>query len=223
MGQQGRQSAWLRSFSAAGANSFVLRNNIVNSLQSWFGIRVKSCFEQVTSSILRAKGYEEYVPVVRSRRRWSDRFKEIEAPVFPGYVFCRFDPNRRLPILTTTGVVSVVGFGGVPAPIPDEEIQAVRVMLASALPLYPHPFLAVGQRVRIEHGPLAGAEGFVISVEKDFRLVASISLLQRSISVELDCEWVEAVSAPVAPGRSPHVTTQPQEPHRQSTSLAARI
>jgi transcription antitermination factor NusG len=161
---------------------------------AWYAVRVRSNFEQVTAAALRFKGIEEFLPVTRARRRWSDRIKYIDQPLFPGYVFCRFVPADRTPILGSPGVVNIVGFGSRLAPIPEEEIEAVRAMVNSTLPVFPHPFLQAGQKIRLNHGPLAGAEGIVVAVKKQFRLVASISLLQRSVSVEIDREWVSPIS-----------------------------
>ncbi len=160
----------------------------------WYAVRVRSRFEQVTSAVLRSKGYEEFVPLVRTRRSWSDRIKELQVPLFPGYVFCRFNVTHRLPILQAPGVVTLVGFGTSPIPIPDEEIQAVRAMVQSGLHVQPYPFLRAGQKIRIDRGPLSGVEGVVVELKKHFRLVASVSLLQRSVSVEIDREWVSRVS-----------------------------
>lgn len=162
-------------------------------------MRVRSRFEQVTAATLRSKEFEEFLPLIRSRRRWSDRVKYIEVPLFTGYVFCRFDPARRVPILESPGVVGIVGFGDHPAPIPDEEIQSVRLMLGSDLLVEPYPRLQSGQKIRIDRGPLAGVEGTVVAIKKGFRLVASITLLQRSIAVEIEREWAE----PVAPAWRP--------------------
>jgi transcription antitermination factor NusG len=156
----------------------------------WYAVHVHHQFEQIATAALRSRGYEEYVPLVRTRRRWSDRVREIQVPLFPGYVFCRLDPVHRVPVLECPGVVDVLAFGGRPAPIPDSEIAAVRIMVDSALPIFPHPFLKTGQTIRIVRGPLTGVEGIVVEVKKAFRLVASVSLLQRSVSVEIDREWV---------------------------------
>src|SRR5712691_418957 len=98
------------------------------STDSWYGLRTKSRFEKAAAASLAYKGYEPYLPCYRRRRRWSDRVTEIEAPLFPGYIFCRFDPSRRLPILTTPGIVGVVGCGRAPAPIPDDEIAAIETV-----------------------------------------------------------------------------------------------
>jgi transcription antitermination factor NusG len=159
----------------------------------WFAVRVRSNFERVTSLAMQAKGLEEYVPLVHLQKKWSDRLKEVEAPLFPGYVFCRFDPVRRVPVLSCPGVVSIISFDGHPVPVPDWEIQSVRKMVTSSLNVQPHPFLACGQKVQIQSGPLAGVEGLVIEVKKRFRLVVSVHLLQRSISVEIDRAYVNPV------------------------------
>src|SRR5438477_5660555 len=156
----------------------------------WFGLHIKSNFEKVVATILEAKGLEVYCPSFRSRRRWSDRVKEIEEPLFPGYVFCRFDPNNRLPILTTPGVVSIVGVARTPAPIAEDEIRTVQRIVASGLQARPWPFLQVGQRVVIEKGALAGTEGILLELKNRYRIVVSISLLQRSIAAELHIEVV---------------------------------
>ncbi len=160
---------------------------------AWYGVRVRSNFEHVTAAALQSRGLEEFLPVTRARRRWSDRVKYIDQPLFPGYVFCRFDGSSRVPVLSSPGVVGIVGFGARLAPIPEEEIEAIRAMIDSSLPIYPHPFLREGQKIRLRRGPLAGAEGVIVEFKKQFRLVASVSLLQRSVSVEIDREWIAPI------------------------------
>ncbi len=169
----------------------------VGATQPWFAIRVRSNFEQIAAAALRGKGYEEFLPVYRTRRRWSDRVKEVDCPLFPGYVFCRFDVENRLPILVTPGVLSILGMGKTAVPVEEREIEAVRVIVRSGLVSGPWPFVRVGQAVYIEEGPLAGAEGVVVKVKGRYRLVASVTLLQRSVYVEIDREWVRPI-----PGRS---------------------
>jgi len=161
----------------------------------WFALTIKRNWEKHVAELLRGKGYECFLPQYRSRRRWSDRYKEIELPLFPGYVFCRFDPTRRLPILTTPGVVTVVGNGRVPIPVDDSEIAAVRRVVSADLQVQPWPYLHVGQRVAIEDGVLAGLEGILLDVKKSWRLVVSVDLLQRSVAVEVDRAWVRPLSA----------------------------
>ena len=172
--------------------------------RSWYAIRVQSRFESVVSLALRGKGYEEFLPVYHARRRWSDRFKQVDLPLFPGYLFCRFDVTVRLPILITTGVVSIVGAGKTPVPVPDDEIIAVRRTLASGLPARPWPFLNVGCQVYVERGPLAGIEGIIVNTDKKYRLILSVPLLQRSVAVEIDREDAR----PVLKGTGPHAVTR---------------
>jgi transcription antitermination factor NusG len=143
---------------------------------------------------LECKGIESFLPSIRSRRKWSDRVKEIEQPLFPGYVFARFDARNRLPVLTTPAVVDVVGFGQRYVPVSETELHAIRLVLESKAKCEPSPFLRVGQQVVIESGPLAGVEGLLVEIKNTRRLVVSVSLLQRSVKVELDPEWV--TSAP---------------------------
>jgi transcription antitermination factor NusG len=159
----------------------------------WYGIRTRSNHENIAATVLRGKGYKPYLPVYRARRRRLERVIESEYPLFPGYVFCRFDAKKRLPILMTTGVVSIVGFGSEPAPIPEDEIEAVRVVLRSGLRAEPCAYLREGQRVRITHGSLEGLEGTLVKKKNEVRMVISVTMLQRSISVEIDHDRLLAI------------------------------
>ena len=154
----------------------------------WYGIRTRSNHEKVAATVLAGKGYQQFLPVYRSRRRWSDRIVESEKPLFPGYVFCRFDANNKLPIMTTPGVISVIGFGNELAPITDREIESIRAILASGLAAEPCPFLRAGQRIRVTHGALAGIEGLLVQKKSEWRMIVSIEMLQRAVSVEIDRE-----------------------------------
>lgn len=157
---------------------------------SWYAIRVQSKHETVASATLCGKGYEVFLLLFRSRRQWSDRIKEIELPLFPGYLFCRFSAGRLLPILTTPGVISIVGAGKTPIAIADEEIAAVESIVRSGLPAQPWPSMSVGSRVYIHRGALARVEGIVLNAKKSLRLLVSIRLLQRSVAVEIERGWV---------------------------------
>jgi transcription antitermination factor NusG len=163
------------------------------SIKPWYAIRVRSRFEFTTSNILREKGFEYFLPFYRSRRRWSDRMKELDVPLFSGYVFCRFDASTLLRVLTTPGVIAIVGAGKTPVPVDEREISALRDICASGLPMEPWPYLEVGRRILIERGPLAGTEGVVVEMKGQWRLVASISILQRSVAAEIDREWIRPV------------------------------
>lgn len=156
----------------------------------WYALQTRTGYEKIASTVLDGKGYRYYLPVYKKKRRWSDRVVELEQPLFPGYVFCRFDVNQRLPIFTTPGVIAIVGLGKNPSPIAEQEIHAIQTILESNLFAEPCPYLAVGQKVRIERGALAGLEGMLVSKKNEWRFVVSVSMLQRSVSVELDREWL---------------------------------
>lgn len=160
----------------------------------WYGIRTLSNHEGVAAIVLRGKGYDPYLPLYSLRRRRYDNVMvHSERPLFPGYVFCRFDAKRRLPILTTSGVLSVVGFGKEPAAIPDDEIEMVRAVLRAGLPAEPCAYLLEGQRVRVVSGSLEGLEGILVKKKNQCRMVISVTMLQRSISVEIEGERLAAV------------------------------
>jgi transcription antitermination factor NusG len=159
----------------------------------WYGIRTKSNHEKVAAVSLENRGYERYLPVYKRRRRWSDRVVETDQPLFPGYLFCRFDANKRQSIVTAPGVVSVVGFGGEPAPIPESEIHAIQAVLHSGLAAEPCPFVREGQHIRVTSGSLEGLEGILLKKKSDWRMVVSVPMLQRSVSVEIDRECISTV------------------------------
>ena len=171
---------------------------------SWYAIQIQSKLGTVASATLRGKGYEEFLPLYRSRRRWSDRIKELDLPLFPGYLFCRFNVSDRLmPILTTPGVIGIIGAGKTPVPVFEEEIEAIRAILRSGLAAQPYPFLRAGSKVYIEAGPLAGVEGIVTNTDKVYRLIVSVGLLQRSVAVEIDREWARPISDRMGPRAVP--------------------
>ena len=168
-----------------------------NTEHQWFALVVRSQHEKMVASVLHSKGYEEFLPLYTVKRRWSDRIKQLELPLFPGYVFCRFDLNHRLPILITPGVILIVGAGKLPLPVDESEIAALQSIVKSGLETEPWPYLKVGQRVRIERGALEGVEGILTSIKKPFRLVVSVTLLQRSVAVEVDQDWASPVTNPM--------------------------
>jgi transcription antitermination factor NusG len=164
----------------------------------WFALHVRTRFEGSVTAHLQGKGYELFLPMYVSKRRWSDRTKEIEQPLFPGYVFCRFDPLMRLPILVTPGVIGVVGMGKTPIPIEDEEIAGIQAVVNSGLPSQPCPYLQIGERVQIESGPLNGLTGILEEIKGRHRLILAVTLLQRAVAVEIDVACVR----PVVPRRN---------------------
>ncbi|MDQ2945074.1 MAG: hypothetical protein M3Y27_03895 [Acidobacteriota bacterium] len=144
---------------------------------------------------LRNRGYDEFTPRYLEKRRWSDRVKEFEMPLFPGYLFCRFDLAQRMSVLSSPGVLGIVSFGGVPAPVDDTEVSHLKILTGSGKNPQPWPYLTEGERIRIGSGPLTGMEGIVIQLKNQYRLIASVTLLQRSVAVEIDSDSATAISA----------------------------
>lgn len=165
------------------------------SVSNWYAIQVRSRCECIVSELLTTKGYEIFAPVYRSRRKWSDRTKEIEAHLFPGYVFCHFDPKARSdnPVITTPGVVKILGFANKPAPLDDREMEAVRLAAQPKAGPKPFPYLSSGLNIRITHGPLSGLEGMLAKIKNKDILVVSVTMLRRSIAVEIDSNSVEVL------------------------------
>ena len=161
----------------------------------WFALQVRMRHETGVADHLQGKGYEWFLPLYKAQRRWSDRVKEVHSPLFPGYLFCRFNPHDRLPILKTPGVTQIVGYSHVPVPVDEQEIQAIRKLVASGVSNFPCPYLEVGSKVRIEAGALRGLEGILMDLKGKRRLVLSITLLQRSVAVEIDSDAVSVVHA----------------------------
>lgn len=159
----------------------------------WYALQVRSKREAMVASHLESQGYEYFLPVYKSTRRWSDRMKEIEQPLFPGYLFSRFDFQNRRPLLMTPGVQQIVGVGHTPIPVEENELESIRQALASGLPNQPWPYLQIGQRVRVTYGSLNSLEGILIHFKGSHRIVLSMTLLQRSVAVEIDLAWVTPV------------------------------
>ena len=159
----------------------------------WYALQVRPRYEKMVASALLTKGYEGFLPLYRHRSRWSDRIKEVLRPLFPGYLFCKFDINKRLPILLTPGVIQVVGIAKTPYPVDENEITALQSIVISNLQVQPRSYMYIGTRIRIEFGPLSGVEGILTGKKGNRKLVVSISLLQRSVAVEIDESWVVPV------------------------------
>jgi len=163
---------------------------------AWYAIQVKAHYEIRVGKFLESKGYESFVPCYRVKRRWSDRNKILDLPLFPTYAFCRFDPEIKSGIMSTPGVVRIVHFGKEPAVIDPAEIESLQKVTNAGIPMSPHPFLKLGQRVEIIDGPLAGVRGSVMSCNsKRSRIVLSVELVQASVAVEVD-EWLLALEKP---------------------------
>jgi transcription antitermination factor NusG len=168
---------------------------------SWFALQIRSRWESSTASLLRAKGLEILLPTYTTQRKWSDRVKVVESPLFPGYLFCRFSVNSRLPVLVTPGVVTIVGRGKVPVPIEDREIESIQAAMGSGIRMEPWPYLEIGERIRIQNDVLDGMEGILTSFKGSHRVIISVTLLRRSVALEIDRSRIVPVESTRASGK----------------------
>jgi Transcription antiterminator len=162
--------------------------------QGWFALTAKHQHEPTVARLLGGKGIEVFHPTYSAVRQWKDRKKMLQLPLFPGYVFFAGGLDRRVEILSTPGVFSIVSFGDAAAEISGEEIDGIRQAVQGSMAIEPHPFLAEGDRVRVRQGPLTGVNGILLRHKDAYRLVLSIELLGRSAAVEIDAAMVERIS-----------------------------
>jgi transcription antitermination factor NusG len=158
--------------------------------ENWFAVCVKPRHERAVADLLQLSGLESFLPVYRRRQQWSDRVKESEYPLFAGYLFSRFESSSWVNVVRLPGVFRVVSFCGKPAPVDEAELLGIRAIMNSGLGASPWPYLAEGQRVAIEKGPLRGLQGVILSMRGAYRLIVSVTLLQRSVAAEIDRDWV---------------------------------
>jgi transcriptional antiterminator NusG len=161
----------------------------------WYAIRTRSRHEKMVADQLDKLGVENFLPLVKRTRQWSDRTKEVELPLFSGYTFVRvvLSSPDRLRVLQTHGVAGFVGINCCGTAIPDNQIEDIRTLLASDVPFEEQPFLRVGQRVRVRGGALDGVEGILSAQHDDHSLVISLEPIQRSLSVRIQGYSVEPV------------------------------
>ena len=156
----------------------------------WYALRTKSRHEKQVRDRLESQGIEQLLPTVIKLSQWKDRKKKIEVPLFSCYCFAQFAWPDRLAVQRTAGVVQIVGNGKGPEPIPDDEIDAILMLMKSTLPYDAHPFLHEGMPVQVIHGPLEGVRGTLLRKDKPFRLVISVHLIRQAASVEIDASDV---------------------------------
>jgi transcription antitermination factor NusG len=152
----------------------------------WFVIRVKSRHEKAVASNLQARDFASFTPLYTTRHQWTDRQKTLQLPLFPGYVFCQFGAGSLYSVMETPGVTDIVKFGDSLAPVDTEEIEALQKLVQSGCRAEPSPYIELGQAVSIVAGPLAGLMGTVVQLKSGLRLVLSVTLLRRSVQVEID-------------------------------------
>ncbi len=153
---------------------------------SWYAVWTRSRHEKAVEEHLARKDVEVFLPTISRWSRWKDRKKRIDWPLFPGYCFARFDPGNLLTIVSSPGVANVVSFEGKPASIPDEEIEGIRRLVMSGLQYDPCPFIKEGSLVEVIHGPLKGVVGRLEKKASHARLVLSVNLIGRAVSVTID-------------------------------------
>ena len=156
----------------------------------WFALQTLSRHEKVVESQLEMRDVEHFLPMMRRVSQWTDRKKEIKAPLFAGYCFARFSLEERVPVLRSQGVVRIVGSAGKPEPIPDEEIIALKRLITNTSSYVCHPYLKEGMLVEVINGPMQGVKGRLIRGARNSRLVLNITLIQRSVSIEIDADDV---------------------------------
>jgi transcription antitermination factor NusG len=154
--------------------------------RQWYAVRVKPQHERTVSYTLKKKGFERYLPLYKALRRWSDSLKEMDLPIFPGFVFCRLTPLEAPDVLATPAVYHLVSRGSVPAPVEERELHIIQRIESAGLPVVPWPFLKEGQQVRIARGPLTGVAGMLASSTKAWHVVVNVQLLQRGVAVAID-------------------------------------
>lgn len=175
----------------------------------WFALRVKSQREAIATAMLEGQGYKPLHPTYSVRRRWSDRVKVIEMPLFPGYVFCQLDLLSPIRVVTMPSILGIVNSAGRSLAVPMHEIDSLRRLVDSGMASKPWPYLHAGQDVVVQKGPLQGVEGKIVNFKGVWRVVVSISMLQRSVSAEIDRDWVRP-AGPLMLSRPPQPAGVPE-------------
>jgi transcription antitermination factor NusG len=168
--------------------------NTDNKDRCWLAAYTRSRHEIQVAQQLKLKEIDSFLPTFEKFTRWSDRVRRATAPLFPGYVFVHASNAERAPVLQTSGVVHIVSVAGKPAPLEDAEIERLRACGAHAGAVEPHPFLRVGQRVRVKHGPFAGWEGILVEKQNRARLVITVEQIMKSVAVNLHGADVEPIA-----------------------------
>jgi transcription antitermination factor NusG len=175
----------------------------MHEASDWWALYTRHQHEKTVAEMLSAKGFEVFLPLYESIRRWKDRSKMLTLPLFPCYVFVRGGLNRRLQVVTTPGVHMILFRGETVAIIPEAEIQAIRKVVEGPFRVEPHPFLKCGERVRVTRGSLEGVEGILVRKKNLYRLVLSVDMMAQAVAVEIDATDVEPATARNFAGVSP--------------------
>jgi transcription antitermination factor NusG len=179
----------MSNLGAAVPNSLVIPlQEARGALPSWFAIQTWPQYEKKVAIEFQRKGIEVFLPLLASKRKWSDRTTMLQLPLFPSYVFVRIDDssNARVPVLRTNGVTGFVGMRGRGVSIPEAQIESVRLLLSSGVTFQHHPHLTIGKHVRIRGGSLDGVEGILLAKNDDLSLLVSVKIIQRSLAIRVD-------------------------------------
>ena len=189
-------------------------------LANWFAAYTNSHHEKRVAAQLAERRIESFLPLYATRHRWRNRCAmNLDLPLFPNYVFVRVDPRKRVRVLEVPGVVSLVGFGRTLAPLPDFEIEALRSAIGQRK-IEPHPYLVIGERVRIKAGPMTGMEGVLVRRKSNFRVVLALDAIMQSVAVEVDADELEPATKYAGRGvLPPQFAAQP----RRQTQLHKAI
>ena len=189
------------------------------SSANWFAAYTNSHHEKRVASHFGERQIESFLPLYSALHRWKNRCEvDLDLPLFPNYVFVHIDPRDRIRVLEVPGVLSLVGFGRTLAPLSDFEIEALRSCIGQRK-IEPHPYLVIGERVRIKAGPMTGMEGVLIRKKSNFRVVLALDVIMQCVAVEVDAENLEPatkraarVVLPLDFAGHPHPHTEPYKP-----------
>lgn len=187
--------------------------NTLGSSAPWWVIYTRHQHEKTVADALEDKGFEVFLPLYQSVRRWKDRQKVLDLPLFPSYVFVHGGLDRRFQVLSTAGVYMTLTQGGAIALVPNSEMFALQKLVEGDAPIEPHPYLKCGERVRVTRGAMTGVEGLLVRKKNMYRLVLSVEMVAQSVSVEVDAADVE----PIIPFHAP----KPSYPHRATSMVAS--
>lgn len=195
-----------------------------DTVNQWWAVYTRHQHEQAVAQMLRTKGFEIFLPLYESVRRWKDRNKTISLPLFPGYVFLRGGLDRRLQVVTTPGIHTILYSGDRIALIPHQEIDSVRRAIEIRCRVEPHPFIRCGDRVRVTRGSLEGVTGVLVRKKSLYRLILSVEMLAQSVSVEIDAADIEPVRAASCGSRSINpVLSAPERAQQTQQAVVAAI
>jgi transcription antitermination factor NusG len=192
------------------SNHIPTQSPIRGNFRHWYVLYTYPRHEKAVREQLESRSIEAFLPTFTSKNRWKDRCARVETPLFPGYVFIRVDLSERNKVFAVPGVIRMLSINGLPAPVDDSEIEAVRLCLVGGAALSPYPFIEVGDRVRVRSGLLEGLEGLVSRCKNERRFIIPISLINQSVSVEIDVELLEPLSLQ---DQNQHKDPNPQKKH----------